>query len=1135
MITPKSTNRSATDKVHNAISDSNLSWKDIPLNGKCITSTDGTLLGLSDFQTLTNFEYTDASIRSITGMTKINSTAPTYLKHRNIFQFNKTNPVESHLLTQSYNSAENASIIQQMTQSVPSTGDFSATSLYTVASVWTASTAYTIGNKVLPTTNNGYYYECSDAGTSHTTEPTWPTTEFNSVADNTCRWVCKVGDLSGVFSKAPDGCMAYANGNDVLVWGGDEYRVAKFINYDPADVFFYDYTDRVNNSSTRTEDIAVLKPTTGGIDSATELLLHFEDNVTDSSANAITITAVGTPAYTASGKFLKAMTFDGVNDYIWADDDAVFDFSGGSWCIDAWVDTTSVAVLGTLYWQATVGATATDHFKISITTSGAVTLSIYAAAVETLFLSTAAGVITTAAGYQHIEIEENGNDYYIFVNGILKAYTSSPIRAADYDGLVCIGAENDYVNPLTNYIAANIDEFRVSSVYRNTNNFTPMTSVYGADSKTYLYLCSMLPISGIKFYLATPNTTTCATPTINYWNGSAWTTVGTVTDGTLSGGKTLAQTGRMTFTDTQSVAKQKSINSNIGFWYQLIFASIDNTTGVYYCTFKTNMQKAKDVWDGENRDCVSCQVYDGSSFTDNTTNVLKPDAQTYYDGTDWIYPPETYCDLAPFTSSYALYLGFLERQTGVSLTMPHDKVNTNAATVTIYYWNGASWTTVGTVDDQTLDPTNAKSINHSGHIIWSPVDEVNEYKTTVSTNVELYYYKLVWNANISDDAKLDYVTGIAAPVKVEGYNAPIMWLGSLWLVGQKDGEKNKIKSTMINTVCVFNGKGSNEKYVGSNEEIITGCCLFSRFLNNMEETMILLKKDEVWIMDGSNPENIRPYKVSSQYGITGKYTLSVCDIGVEISAGVNKSVAIWQSSNGIMMFDNGSLITISADIDNYFTDMYNTDKTERLNPNAVEKSIGFYDPLDKCYHWCFAAGTSTTLNREWVYDIIRKKWFRIDRTKYLQAGDYVQDVDGNTYTYGCIDTGYVERLNYGNTFDGTDITSTFRLADKPLHTSMFTESDIRKLKIIGVVNSSAATFTLYWYADSSSTGTSLGVVDQSQTGMRIYQRPIDVNQKAVFNGVGGVCVSNDSFHACEPLAIGYLYKNIRLQTNRRES
>lgn len=57
---------------------------------------------------------------------------------------------------------------------------------------WAANTAYTVGQRVKPTSQNGYWYICTTAGTSHaTTEPTWPTKDGETVADGTGGWTCR--------------------------------------------------------------------------------------------------------------------------------------------------------------------------------------------------------------------------------------------------------------------------------------------------------------------------------------------------------------------------------------------------------------------------------------------------------------------------------------------------------------------------------------------------------------------------------------------------------------------------------------------------------------------------------------------------------------------------------------------------------------------------------------------------------------------------------------------------------------------------------------------------------------------------------------------------------------------------------
>lgn len=56
------------------------------------------------------------------------------------------------------------------------------------------STAYGLGQQVVPTTLNGFVYECTVAGTSNSSAPTYPTTIGNTVTDGTVTWRCESTD-----------------------------------------------------------------------------------------------------------------------------------------------------------------------------------------------------------------------------------------------------------------------------------------------------------------------------------------------------------------------------------------------------------------------------------------------------------------------------------------------------------------------------------------------------------------------------------------------------------------------------------------------------------------------------------------------------------------------------------------------------------------------------------------------------------------------------------------------------------------------------------------------------------------------------------------------------------------------------
>ena len=70
----------------------------------------------------------------------------------------------------------------------PGTNNITITPIDTLPT-WQATTAYLLGNDVKSVSSNGFVYQCTTAGTSGSTEPTWPISGFGStVVDGTIVW-----------------------------------------------------------------------------------------------------------------------------------------------------------------------------------------------------------------------------------------------------------------------------------------------------------------------------------------------------------------------------------------------------------------------------------------------------------------------------------------------------------------------------------------------------------------------------------------------------------------------------------------------------------------------------------------------------------------------------------------------------------------------------------------------------------------------------------------------------------------------------------------------------------------------------------------------------------------------------------
>lgn len=83
------------------------------------------------------------------------------------------------------------------------------------ATTWAATTAKIVGACVVPTVANGHYYKCTIAGTTDSSQPTWPTTG-GTVADGTATWL----DMGTIILAASDVTIDYRIGMVMPKAGG---------------------------------------------------------------------------------------------------------------------------------------------------------------------------------------------------------------------------------------------------------------------------------------------------------------------------------------------------------------------------------------------------------------------------------------------------------------------------------------------------------------------------------------------------------------------------------------------------------------------------------------------------------------------------------------------------------------------------------------------------------------------------------------------------------------------------------------------------------------------------------------------------------------------------------------------------
>lgn len=971
----------------------------LPLTGRLITGIDGTQIGLDNFQVLKNMRYSKFGIKSISGMTKINTTATPEVAIANVFHYKKTN--ESHLLVEA-----NGKLYKNDT-TIPNAGNF------TVAPIFTDS---------------------SGAGNSR-------------------------------FTLTSDAALVYCNGIDTVIWNGDEAKVGQFLI---GETINYDYTTQINNDINSDAESAVMHTeTVQNIDNDTLLLLHMDGasgstTFTDSSpVTPHTVTANGTAAIsTVTGRFSQSGLFDGAG-YLSIPDNADFNLAAVSWSIDWWMYPNLLATEQCIYSQQT---DANNYFKIILNTSNQIELIIVAAAVTVI--DAVSDIAITTGNWYHIEISLTAGAYRIYINGIEVEELVDADVAADYTGSVYIGSFNGGSNNFTGYL----DEFRLSDVARHTTSFDVSLVPYSNNSFCFLKIGTVRPIQQLKMYVRTANGT-AATSSGYYWNGSILTPLTTYVDNTSVGGKTLAQTGTITFADTQNTAKPTMLNGAYAFWYLFIFDSVDAATRIYEATVQTNFVNITDIWDG-----VPVNIIGYLFYTTQLNDYLSRVAVE-----DWVSgSSQTFVALNGMTTAYYQLVGTLSQSTGLHFTLP--AANANDCAIIVQYYNGSSFQTLQTVIDDTR--TGNASFSKSGWVTWEVPDDEQPYEP--SKGLIGYYYKISFSAQLSGTVSLDFVQALPAAQEIERFNFGVTWQNRLLLF-----EQNHILMGAVNSSSVFNGSDSMDLYVGDNQDIIAAASLYSRYGNATYDNLVICKKTGTWLLDGINTENYYVYTISSEIGCTAPLSMVSCSIGVEYAPGIKKHMVIWQTSQGIVGFDGNSLIVLSTDIE----DLFNQNSSNHINLTYSSLSTAFFDTATSEYHWLFVDNTSTSINREFVFDLALRKWYEINRTngKKLVCGVTVTDTNGNAYSYGCLPTGYVERLEYGTTFDGTAITSTFRTGDIALN-GWGAISNNRFLKLISKANATdTATVSVTYFGDCVTTGTALDTMSITSSTKRVVQPKQSIN------------------------------------------
>ena len=650
-------------------------------------------------------------------------------------------------------------------------------------------------------------------------------------------------------------------------------------------------------------------------------------------------------------------------------------------------------------------------------------------------------------------LDTSGNEYFADAStGLTGRFSDAPqgnIAYCNGEQAMIFGGDEQRVaacfSCTTTALALPIDVTKEINSALTTEKFT-----ISAAGRPVALVMTTRPIQALKVYVGTANAA-AGTLTVKTWTGSAFGNDLVDTDNTIAvAGKPLGQTGIITLSaHTDGTSKLRHFEELYLYAYLIEFAGAGTTAAIYNITVDFALQSVKDVWDGVYRQPIQWQVFDvaaGNVYFDYTLQVNE--------SSDVNAPVGGQIDGS--TASDKIYIMFEDQTSAIKMVMLGSLVNVAASVISLKYWNGDAYAAVTNLVDGTIAVAGT-SFSQSGLLTWTPTT-LEKPRTLFGSYG--YVYEISLSGTLTGTKKgaaevlVDVCTGIPHQYTVSPFNFSALYGTRLMLGGfSKGDEGNRMDYSVANAPDAFNGfdasdDGKQSLYFGGVEDIVSAAQVYNRFGASVYAMLLVLKRNETYILVGTTPDDFIIYDVAKTVGCVAPLSLATAEVGLDLGNGLTRNVAIWLSHSGPVMFD-GAILTPIPGIRSYF----DPNDGKYIDFDLVEKAVGWVDPNYKEYNLLIPSG-SATLNNVWlVYDLIRRKWFRktTGQAQFPQAGFEVGEPNtGRRYIYSGIDTGYMIILEDGNYWDdGTTagIAQKVKTGDFFPSNNPWDETLIRKFKI----------------------------------------------------------------------------------------
>jgi len=641
---------------------------------------------------------------------------------------------------------------------------------------------------------------------------------------------------------------------------------------------------------------------------------------------------------------------------------------------------------------------------------------------------------------------------------------------------------------LTSIVAVPPSGLSVTDGYEEVrNSLTTRYIPYPASTFDPVYVGFRRPVNAIHFYIdGTPNSET-ETMAVYYWQGSSstWNLVGNLVDGTIISAATLAQSGEMSWDKGPSGETPRVLpgTSDDLYWYKLTpSGNLSSGVNIYQVTVSEDMGEIANLWSGYQVLASGVLLDQGAGYADYTAEVT--------DGTDTNVMP-----LDSLATDSELYVGFDERAQGIVIRMAPDHINSDATVVTVKYWDGDSWVSVGELVDGTSNGTD--SLAQTGMIQWDG-DSFREIKSVLGgLRTPYFWYQLSWSVALDADVDVWEVSFASKPDPIPKYDGVINYNNNaLWWPGTEGA--GTLDYSQQGYAHILNGP-----YSGATLPIFGGGEVNAITMLGTSAIVSTKNPYQTYFLEGINPAEFTAVLVSDKVGAIAPKALLSIDSGVRIfDDQVRVRSAIFMAADGIYMTDGSTILNISDPISDYF----NASSGPYIEPEYIDTSYAWVDHEEKTVHFAVpmnmsGSGTQSVLNRELVYGYLTDEWYGLyQRGAAANCGLDVIGSSNESLTYAGGFLGYVYRTNTGTDDSGTKITHKFKTS--PLSPLQGTISDalnysstLRRIKIKGKADTtSGAVAGVTVYPDGITTGVDAGDISLENTGYGMVSGALNVTQ-----------------------------------------